>query len=440
MEAENGRNNVSYGGVSLVGRLVPHFPSNFESVAVAQQSGSTQPFPRLEAAMHTGRIWRIAVDSRERFLVTASEDKSARVWDLVTGKLFSILRAPIGDDNEGKLYAIAITPDGSTIAVGGFTGKAGSNDYPIYLFDRATGRMTRRIGGLPRVTLHLAFSLDGGLLAASLGGRNGIRVFQVSDGTEVWRDIDYKDSSYSVEFDRKGRLLATSYDSELRLYGPAPGFKLLAKRSAPGGSKPFPARFSPDASLIAVGFDDGTKVNVLSGDDLRFLYAPDTSQVDAPGPQSFPASVGQQTEAVSTQPDVLSRSDLSPIVVWPQAGEGKPQFWPASTNTIMDLRPLANGGLVFGAQDPLWGALDTQGKRLLGGDPPMIHHRGNESRFRLARDGSIVEFSFDIFADGKRQERLARFELRERRFEVDVSPASGPFSPAHPRPRHSRLA
>ena len=416
---------------------VLHFPSNFESVAVAQQSGSTQPFPRLEAAMHTGRIWRIAVDSRERFLVTASEDKSARVWDLVTGKLFSILRAPIGDDNEGKLYAIAITPDGSTIAVGGFTGKAGSNDYPIYLFDRATGRMTRRIGGLPRVTLHLAFSLDGGLLAASLGGRNGIRVFQVSDGTEVWRDIDYKDSSYSVEFDRKGRLLATSYDSELRLYGPAPGFKLLAKRSAPGGSKPFPARFSPDASLIAVGFDDGTKVNVLSGDDLRFLYAPDTSQVDnrsifsvgwsADGSRLYAAGRSQQ-------------SDLSPIVVWPQAGEGKPQFWPASTNTIMDLRPLANGGLVFGAQDPLWGALDTQGKRLLGGDPPIIDHRGNESRFRLARDGSIVEFSFDIFADGKRQERLARFELRERRFEVDVSPASGLFPPAHRRPRHSRLA
>ena len=69
-------------------------------------------------------------------------------------------------------------------------------------------------------------------------------------------------------------------DGELRLYGPAPEFKLLAKRSAPGGNNPFSARFSPDASLIAVGFDDSTKVNILSGDDLRFIYAPDTSQVD----------------------------------------------------------------------------------------------------------------------------------------------------------------
>ena len=105
------------------------FTCRFESSAVAQQSGSTQPFPRLEAAMHTAAIWRIAVDSKERFLVTASADKSARVWDLATGKLLTILRPPIGDDNEGKLYAVAISPDGSTIAVGGFTRQGGSNNF-----------------------------------------------------------------------------------------------------------------------------------------------------------------------------------------------------------------------------------------------------------------------------------------------------------------------
>ena len=335
--------------------------TKLESSAAAQQSGSTQPFPRLEAAMHTANIWRIAVNSKERFLVTASDDKSARVWDLATGKLLTILRPPIGDDNEGRVYAVAISPDGSTIAVGGFTGKDGSGNYPIYLFDRVSGRMTRRIGGLPAVTQHLAFSFDGRLLAASLGQQNGIRVFRASDGTEVRRDSDYKDRSYSVEFDRKGRLLATSYDGELRLYGPAPEFKLLAKRSAPGGNTPFFARFSPDASLIAVGFDDSTKVNILSGDDLRFIYAPDTSQVDN---GNLSKSLGPQTGAGSTQPDVsiFENPIYNAIVVWPQAGRGTPQFWPASTDTIMDLRPLADGRLVFGAGDPAWGVLDSPGK------------------------------------------------------------------------------
>ena len=330
--------------------------------------------------MHTAVINRIAVDSQERFVVTASDDKSARVWDLATGKLLIIFRPPIGDDHEGKLFAVALSADGATVAVGGFTGQDGSNDCSLYLFDRASGRMTRRIGGLPDVTLHLAFSFDGRLLAASLGGKNGIRVFRVSDGGEVWRDSDYKDHSYSVEFDRNGRLLATSNDGELRLYGAAPAFKLLAKKSAPGGKRPFSARFAPDAARIAVGFDDSTAVNVLSGKDLRFLYTPDTRQVENGDLSKVAWSADGNRLYAAGQ---FGQSGLTPIVVWPQAGRGTPQFWPASTNTIMNLQALANGRLVFGATDPAWGVLDAQGKRLVGGDAPILDHRGNTSRLRL---------------------------------------------------------
>ncbi len=77
---------------------------------------------RIETGMHTARINGIDVDAAERFLVSASDDKTARVWDLHDGKLLQILRPPQGDGNEGKLYAVAISPDGNTIAVGGFTG------------------------------------------------------------------------------------------------------------------------------------------------------------------------------------------------------------------------------------------------------------------------------------------------------------------------------
>ena len=126
------------------------------------------------------------------------------------------------------------------LPLGDLTGKDGSNNFPIYLFDRASGRVTRRIGGLPDVTQHLAFSFDGRLLAASLGGRNGIRVFRASDGTEVRRGSDYKDISYSVEFDRKGRLLATSFDGELRLYSARrPSSSFLPRGAHPGGTSAY---------------------------------------------------------------------------------------------------------------------------------------------------------------------------------------------------------
>jgi hypothetical protein len=106
-----------------------------------------------------------------------------------------------------------------------------------------------------------------------------------------------------------------------------------------------------------------------------------------------------------------------------------PQFWPASTNTIMDLRPLSNGRLVFGAQDPAWGVLDPYGKRLVGRDPPILSHRGHQSRFRLALDGNSVEFGFDMWVNYKWHQRLARFDLRERRLELDVSPANAFSAP-----------
>ena len=52
-----------------------------------------------------------------------------------------------------------------------------NDESPIYLFDRESGNLVRRIhGDLPNVTLFLTFSPDGRYLAAMLGGgRNGLR-------------------------------------------------------------------------------------------------------------------------------------------------------------------------------------------------------------------------------------------------------------------------
>src|SRR5437899_11692274 len=89
-------------------------------VGVCAQAQSVKPYLRIETGAHTASAARIDVDAAERFLVSASDDKTARVWDLRSGKLLKILRPPIGDFEEGKLYAVAVSPDGATVAVGGF--------------------------------------------------------------------------------------------------------------------------------------------------------------------------------------------------------------------------------------------------------------------------------------------------------------------------------
>ena len=134
---------------SLLGLLLPasgpsparaQAPVGQPSATRADPPASPKPFPAIEAGMHTAIIRRIAVDRAGRWAVTASDDKTARIWNLASGKLVRVLRVPLGEGNEGMLFAVALSPDGALVALGGFTGPPGE-PKAIYLFNRgATGR------------------------------------------------------------------------------------------------------------------------------------------------------------------------------------------------------------------------------------------------------------------------------------------------------------
>ena len=107
--------------------------------ARAQPDGlPTEPMLRINAPSHIAKISRIATDAAERFAVTASDDKTVRVWSLPDGTLQRVIWLPSGEGNLGKAYAVALSPDGGTIAVGGWTSPGA--DENVYLFDRASGR------------------------------------------------------------------------------------------------------------------------------------------------------------------------------------------------------------------------------------------------------------------------------------------------------------
>lgn len=345
------------------------------------------PILRIDPGMHTATINRIAVDARGRWLVTASDDKTARVWDLNTGQLQKALRPPQAPGNEGRLYAVALSPDGATVAVGGY---GPSHDDSVYVIDRATGRMLKRVGGLPNVILDLAFSPDGRYLAASLGSANGVRVY--SDAWDlVGQDTDYGDSSYGADFSRDGRLVTTSDDGYIRLYRVSnSGLRLLAKQTVPGGKRPHGARFSPDNRLIAVGFSDSPAVNVLDGSTLTLRYAPDTPRADTLEKVAWSAD-NQTLFAVGSYP--LNGTTL--IRQWPLAGQGAPRDTPAAESTVMDLRALPQGGVAFGAADPAWGLLDAGAHRIRFVAGPIVDFRSIGEGFQVARDGRTVRFSYE---------------------------------------------
>ncbi|MDM8563627.1 hypothetical protein QUF54_09760, partial [Candidatus Marithioploca araucensis] len=219
---------------------------------------SSEPILRIETGMHTAAIMRISVDAAERFLLTASLDKTLRLWDVHTGDLLKTYRVPIGAGNECRLDSGVISPDGEWVAGGGWTGKEWDNKTTsIYLFNRASGKLVKRLSGLETSITNLCFSLDEQYLGATIGGNNGIRVWETQTWQQIFSDTDYADSSLWCDFDPQNRLLTSSRDGYLRLYSSASdGFSLVVKSDAPGGSEPYTAVFSQNGDKIAVGFHD----------------------------------------------------------------------------------------------------------------------------------------------------------------------------------------
>jgi WD40 repeat protein len=393
------------------------------AVVVQGAEPPTDPILRIDAGMHTGPIFHIAVDARSRWLVTASYDKTARVWDLTTGRLQNVIRPPIGTNDEGRLYGLAMSPDGEVVALGGWTqfndGQPGlaPEGEAILLFDRATGRMLRRIEGLTGVIYGLAYSPDGRYLAATLAGTSGIRVFKADSGDLVAQDTDYGADSYCADFSRDGRLVTSSYDGYVRLYRlDKSGLHLAVKAPAPGGKRPYGVRFSPDGRLIAVGFEDSVSVSVLDSGTLALRYAP-----QSPGPKDADltsvvwSSDGQFLYAAGS----LGDRDIEIIRQWPQAGQAPPRDALAATNTVMDLKPLPQGVLVYASGNPDWGLLDANGQRQHFMAAPTADLRDFASGFLVSHDGRAVRFSFK-----DRGTAPARFDLDQGLGPDDTTSAS----------------
>ncbi len=246
---------------------------------------------RIDLIGHTDRVQKITFSPDGQRLLTVSHDKTAKVWDVSTGKVIVSLPAgttlwngvfspdgrqvvTIGEDGIGRIWdsqtgqlriqltghtapscAVLYSQDGQWIATG-------SDDKTARIWNAQTGKLAHTLGTGNLGERHtdtitsLAFSRDGKILLTASHDGTAIG-WDVSTGKFKFALVGHQEGIWSVQYSPDGkRIVTASNDHTARIWS-AESHELLGVLKGHLGSVAF-AVFSPDGSLLLTTSTDQT--------------------------------------------------------------------------------------------------------------------------------------------------------------------------------------
>lgn len=362
-------------------------PAQSPIVDTFQTVPYAQPILQIDSGGHMAVINDIFFTHDGKTLISASDDKTVRAWDITSGKTIHILRGQIGPGDEGKIFAAALSPDNRWLAVGGALNVP--NDRIIRIIDFASGQVVRLLNGHQNVILSLAFSADGRYLVSGSGDTTA-RIWDIASGQSLHTLNEHRDDIYAVAFSPDGHLAVTgSDDNKLKLWDSATG-KHLA--DLPGHTDTVRSvAFTPDGRYLLSGSSDrtirlwdgqtGTAIKVLARQDAtvdHLSITPDGTKVLTGAGYGqkinnvFAIPSGERLTSFSGHQNIVLATAISPDGKTAATGGGNNQeiyLWDIHTGTIQQ-RLVGRGERIWSAgfaedgRSIAWGKIPLKGTEI----------------------------------------------------------------------------
>jgi serine/threonine protein kinase len=223
-------------GIALLARAIKFDPENpvaserfFQELIIHREKALPLP---IASFVHQDAVESVAFGPDAARILTASRDKTAKLWDAASGKLLASFA------HQGRVFQGVFSPDGTRILTA-------SADRTAKLWDATSGKLITSFDHQDEVN-HATFSPDGTrILTASAD--NSAKLWDAASGKLI-ASFDHGDDVNDAVFSPDGaRILTASKDKTAKLWDGASG-KLIA--SFDHQDEVNHAIFSPDGTRI----------------------------------------------------------------------------------------------------------------------------------------------------------------------------------------------
>lgn len=167
-------------------------------------------------------VSKVSFSPDGRMILSSSHDETIKLWNIRTGDLSQVFKG-----HDEWVRSAIFSPDGKYVA-------SASDDRLVKIWDIQTGRCIRTLQGHEYWVLGVAFSPNGKILA-SASGDNEIRLWNIQNGKSINILKGHTDMVDDIAFSKDGTLLVSaSRDSTIRVWSVETGKCIKAVKAHEG--------------------------------------------------------------------------------------------------------------------------------------------------------------------------------------------------------------